>query len=590
MDKSCTEEESLKPRRAFESSRTTQWAKIACALALFSTAAATSQIRLKARVYTPGDGPLIAREQVTIEGAGQYMTDDHGEFEFDLAGDLRVGGEARFHVYHVNSAIRVQQWIVIHPCEIENGRTLSLPAVGSKPIPIRVLPKGDPRLISLIRDQSILECIIEEAASKFKPIARSRGPDRNPLTDVESSVMAEQVAYRPLYKRPITRGSPGFVDVAYHVRPREKASVSSSEGVRNSTVLDQDLLVKKAEELGFTPRELADALDTWTHSVEDSYEKGLAALYEGRYGEASSYISASIPSQPGEFLKRYVPLARAELEQGHYARAESALRKVLAVNSNDPVVLENLEVVQGAAMRTAMSLAQVEYLSKDPHFAVAISRLPKLKQELDDLQAAVKAAQAKMPAAFQTEFDDCLTGIKTAAFRVTSALAAKGVAQYGDVWAIPDNLGSIQSACVGELNQKLKDPDIRVAAIAVNSARTGIVNEFNAIDQNAAAKKAANDISRAAIAISVISTSPTGPEVTLLCPAPRHRFRLNPIVGCNIYSSTTSGGPYEKIASRVTKFVDRRVSTGRTYYYLVKPVKKFGHESGDSNELEVKIP
>ena len=72
----------MKPRRAFESSRTTQWASIACALALFSTAAATSQIRLKGRVFTPGeDPPLIAHEQVKIEGAGQYMTDDHGEFE-----------------------------------------------------------------------------------------------------------------------------------------------------------------------------------------------------------------------------------------------------------------------------------------------------------------------------------------------------------------------------------------------------------------------------------------------------------------------------------------------------------------------------
>ena len=576
----------MNPRRDFEPSRTTQWVNIACALALFSNATATSQIKLKGRVYTPGDGPLIAREQVTIEGAGQYMTDDHGEFEFDVAGDLKVGGEARFHVYHVNSAIRVQQWIVIHPCDNENGKTLSLPAVGSKPIPIRVLPKGDPRLISLIRDQSILGCIIEEAASKFKPIARSRGPGRNSLTDGESSVLAEHVPHLPLYKSPITRGSPGFVDVVYHARRREKTSVSSSEGIRNSAVLDQEFLVTKAEELGFTPRELADALDGWAHSVEDSYEKGLAALYEGRYQEASSYISGSIPSQPDKFLNRYMPLARAEHEQGHYARAESYLRKVLAVHANDPLALENLELVQ-AAMSTAMGFMQDYYSFKDPHFAVAISRLPKLKQELDNLQAAVKAAQAKVPSAFQKEFDDCSTRIKKADFHVTHALAAKDVAQYSYVVLLPHDIGSTQSACVGELNQELNDPDIRVAALAVNLALTSIVNEFNAIDREAAAKKAAK--APITITIGFVSTSPSGPEVTLSCVELRHRFTLNPIVGCNIYRSTTSGGPYERVASRVKKFVDRTVITGTTYFYLTKPVKMAGGESGDSREVELKI-
>jgi hypothetical protein len=47
-----------------------------------------------------GRDELVAREQVEIEGAGRYKTDEYGEFEFDLAGDLKVGGGARFHVYH----------------------------------------------------------------------------------------------------------------------------------------------------------------------------------------------------------------------------------------------------------------------------------------------------------------------------------------------------------------------------------------------------------------------------------------------------------------------------------------------------------
>src|SRR5215469_5540295 len=121
--------------RNLMSPRTIRLVIVACALAVLSAAECAPQTRLKGRVHTPGNDPLVAGEEVQIEGAGRYTTDDYGEFEFDLAGDLKVGGEARFHVHHVNSAIKVQQWIVISPCDTENGKTLSLPAVGSRPIP-----------------------------------------------------------------------------------------------------------------------------------------------------------------------------------------------------------------------------------------------------------------------------------------------------------------------------------------------------------------------------------------------------------------------------------------------------------------------
>lgn len=328
--------------------RTTRLAVAACALVFLSAVATTAQSRLKGRVHTPGDDPIVAREQVEIEGAGRYTTNDHGEFEFDLAGDLKVGGEARFHVYHVNSAIKIQQWIVIRPCDNENGRTLSLPAVGSRPISIVVLPKGDQRLKSLNQDYSILECIIEEAASEFKPAARAEGPNRSAVFGSDASLVAGQVPERPLNESPITRRFPRLVEAFYRVRAQEKSFASSSKGLRDSNVLDQSFLARQAAELGFTPQELADALDAWARSVEDRYQEGLAALYERRYAEASRYISESIPSPPGDFLKRYVPLARADYEQGLYTDAETALRKVLAVHSEDPLIWNNLGVVATA--------------------------------------------------------------------------------------------------------------------------------------------------------------------------------------------------------------------------------------------------
>jgi hypothetical protein len=286
------------------SPQTTRLVFVACALVFFSDVSAAPQTRLKGRVHTPGDNPLVAHEQVAIEGDGRYDTEDHGEFEFDLAGDLKVGQTARFHVYHVNPKIEVQQWIVISPCDNENGRTLSLPAVGSRPISIVVLPRGDLRLKS-VNQVSLLvyQCVIEEGTSQFKPASRSGGSNRSSLFYGGSSLMADQVEYRPLYKNQVSRCFPRVVAAAYRVHAQEMPPVSSLRDARDSTLLDEAFVARKTAELGLTREELLDALNAWTRSVEERYQKGLAARYERRYTEASSHITASIPSPPGEFLK-----------------------------------------------------------------------------------------------------------------------------------------------------------------------------------------------------------------------------------------------------------------------------------------------
>jgi hypothetical protein len=162
--------------------------------------------------------------------------------------------------------------------------------------------------------------------------------------------------------------------------------------------------------------------------------------------------------------------------------------------STDPEFDELLK----AQIASAASVEQNYYAWKDPHFSGAMSKLPELKQELDALQMAVNAAQANEPDKLHTEFTDCSTSIETAAFDVTNTLAAKGIAQYGDLSALlpvdTDDLGSVQSTCVGELNQQLNDSQVRTAAAAVDSARTIMLTDFNGIDQKVAAKKADNDI------------------------------------------------------------------------------------------------
>ena len=87
---------------------------------------------------------------------------------------------------------------------------------------------------------------------------------------------------------------PRFIEAAYHplgvqqdAMPISKASSDSGGPARD------EFLAKKAKELGFSVEELESAIEAWTKSVEDPYQKGLAALYNGRYSEASEDITAS---------------------------------------------------------------------------------------------------------------------------------------------------------------------------------------------------------------------------------------------------------------------------------------------------------
>ncbi len=64
------------------------------------------------------------------------------------------------------------------------------------------------------------------------------------------------------------------------------------------------------------------------------------------------------------------------------------------------------------------------------------------------------------------------------------------------------------------------------------------------------------------------------------------------IVAYNVYRSTTSGGQFVKLASRVQgpPYEDRLVMSGRTYFYVVTAIDQSGHESGYSTEVRAIIP
>jgi len=91
------------------------------------------------------DGLAVVQEQIHIDTGGTYRTSDSGEFTIPASEGLKVGAEVVFHVSH---------WVVLRPCELQNGRTY-LPAQG-RPIQMKVLRPGDPRLKSIVPVESRL--------------------------------------------------------------------------------------------------------------------------------------------------------------------------------------------------------------------------------------------------------------------------------------------------------------------------------------------------------------------------------------------------------------------------------------------------
>ena len=60
----------------------------------------------------------------------------------------------------------------------------------------------------------------------------------------------------------------------------------------------------------------------------------------------------------------------------------------------------------------------------------------------------------------------------------------------------------------------------------------------------------------------------------------------------NVYRSTSTGGPFVKIASGIPNpsYVDQVVNPDRTYFYVVTAVDQRGQESRYSTETRAAIP
>lgn len=305
----------------------------ACALLICTTPPrAALQTLLVAGTVKTLDGDPVAQTEVRVEGSGSDITKPSGEFKITVGPPLGPGMVATFYV---------SGWVIIDPYVLERGRTY-LPAPEAEPIHIKVLRKKDPRL--LLGDS--VRRILEEKSSRFPAKPTPTGRPRSWLQREKRPVFVRGVTPSASERTVGTTRDVGLVFAAYSINTPVHPAEPVQDELRDAAAPEDDeFLEQQAKELGFTEDQLKAAIDRWVKTANDPYDKGLAALYEHRYREASYYLTEGIAYSPGAFYERYVPLARAEFEQAHYAAAEFALRNPLAVHGDDPIILNDLQIV-----------------------------------------------------------------------------------------------------------------------------------------------------------------------------------------------------------------------------------------------------
>lgn len=294
------------------------------------------------------EGAAVAGATISAGKGVSNVTTQSGRFSFPVP-PLEVGEYYDF---------KVEKWLVVDPCNLKRGRAV-IPKLTAEGLLFRVVPPGTAGLT----DESLACIYIEDAAhfrprksvprgSVDRPVSAGTGPG---MASLLNSPDYHTVRFQSAIQETILSAMSQRVPVQCWPHEDDQDNNSGwrsfgSSGLRafGSPAPPSEFVRRQAQELELSPEQLDAALHQFGSAVQaqpaEFYRKGLVALHEGRYLEARKYLADSIASGKGDIF-RYVSLGRAEYETGHYPAAEAALRKVLAVHPNDPLVLTNLGLV-----------------------------------------------------------------------------------------------------------------------------------------------------------------------------------------------------------------------------------------------------
>jgi tetratricopeptide (TPR) repeat protein len=126
-----------------------------------------------------------------------------------------------------------------------------------------------------------------------------------------------------------------------------------------------EALAEVSRTYGLKPEDLDKAIRAWGDNTEDPYEKGLVALYEKRYPEATSQLQVSLTVREGELSNARDKVADAAFylgqslyEQGKYRVSAAAFEKTANLRPDDVTTMNDL----GASFYQAGDYARAEPL------------------------------------------------------------------------------------------------------------------------------------------------------------------------------------------------------------------------------------
>jgi len=128
-----------------------------------------------------------------------------------------------------------------------------------------------------------------------------------------------------------------------------QASAPRAVGEKTTEERRREALGEVARSFGLAPEEVDKAIRALGERTKDPYEKGLAALYEKEYPEASQLLAQSLSQRraAAETAAREAGgaaffLGSALYDQGRYGESVEAYREALAYQPEDTTVMNNL--------------------------------------------------------------------------------------------------------------------------------------------------------------------------------------------------------------------------------------------------------
>jgi tetratricopeptide (TPR) repeat protein len=183
-----------------------------------------------------------------------------------------------------------------------------------------------------------------------------------------------------------------------------KANAPRSVAERSGEEQRGEALATIAKQFGLKPEEIDRAIRAWGQRTEDPYDKGLTALYEKRYPEASTQLAMSFKMRQGaEAVAREKAadaamfLGQSLYQQGKYRQSAEAYEEAAARRPEDGMVLNNLGLSWADAgeygkaetlYRRALAINEKALGSGHYRVATNLSNLANLRQDKGDYAAA----------------------------------------------------------------------------------------------------------------------------------------------------------------------------------------------------------